>query len=76
VSLQASPSDLRLVVRDSGTAFEPNEALKKRGLGLVGMKKRLKLVERELTIDTRLLGGTTVRARVPLNSRSNFAEAL
>ena len=60
-------SGVELIVRDSGIGFEPNTASQGRGLGLVGMKERLKSVGGELTIDARRSAGTTIRARVPLN---------
>jgi PAS domain S-box-containing protein len=71
VSLQGSPSDIALSVRDSGIGFQLEEVLKgRRGLGLVSMKERLKLVLGELTIDSRPQHGTTIRACVPLTARS------
>jgi signal transduction histidine kinase len=55
-------------VKDDGKGFEPKEASKAKGLGLTGMAERLKLLGGELMLDTRPMGGTAVRARVPLNS--------
>jgi PAS domain S-box-containing protein len=66
-------SSVELIVRDSGIGFEPNTASHGRGLGLVGMKERLKLVGGELTIDARPAAGTTIRARVLLNFKGQFA---
>ena len=78
VSLQGSAIDVALIVRDSGIGFQLDEVLKgRRGLGLVSMKERLKLVVGELTIDSRPRYGTTIRACVPLTaaSSSDFARA-
>jgi signal transduction histidine kinase len=70
VSLEGSVSDVALSVRDSGTGFQLDEALKGcRGLGLVSMKERLKLVLGELTIESRPQDGTTIRACVQLTGR-------
>jgi PAS domain S-box-containing protein len=66
-------SSVELIVRDSGIGFDPNPASQGRGLGLVGMKERLKLVGGELTIDARRAAGTTIRARVPLNFKGTVA---
>jgi len=66
VSLHGDVSALTLTVRDSGIGFDPSKALKGRGLGLVSMKERLKLVDGQLTVEAHSPGGTTVRARVPL----------
>jgi PAS domain S-box-containing protein len=67
VSLQHDLSGVTLTVRDSGIGFEPTKALRGQGLGLIGMKERLKLVDGELTIDTSPAGGATICARVPLD---------
>ena len=66
-------SSVELIVRDSGIGFEPNTASQGRGLGLMGMKERLKSVGGELTIDARRAGGTTIRARAPLNFNGQSA---
>jgi PAS domain S-box-containing protein len=71
VSLHGSASDVALSVCDAGIGFPIDEVLKgRRGLGLVSMKERLKLVLGELTIDSRPQHGTTIRACVPLVARS------
>jgi sensor histidine kinase regulating citrate/malate metabolism len=71
VSLQRSAIDVALTVRDSGIGFQLDEVLKgRRGLRLVSMKERLKLVVGELTIDSRPQYGTTIRACVPLTAAS------
>ena len=66
-------SGVELIVRDSGIGFEPSTASQGRGLGLVGMKERLKWVGGELTIDARRAAGTTIRARVPLSFKGQSA---
>ena len=69
VSLQGSATDVELTVSDSGVGFQLDEVLKgRRGLGLVSMKERLKLVVGELTIDSHPQRGTTIRACVPLSA--------
>jgi len=64
---------VELIVRDSGIGFEPNTVSHGRGLGLVGMKERLKAVGGDLTIDARPAAGTTIRARVPVNFKGRSA---
>jgi PAS domain S-box-containing protein len=68
VSLRRDLSGVTLTVRDSGIGFEVTKALRGPGLGLIGMKERMKLVDGELAIDSSLAGGTTICARVPLDS--------
>jgi PAS domain S-box-containing protein len=73
VRLRNDASNVELIVRDSGIGFDPNTAFQGRGLGLVGMRERLKLVGGEVTIDASPAAGTTIRARVPLNFKGTVA---
>jgi len=70
VTLAGSPDEVRLMVRDAGRGFDP-AAVEGRGLGLISMKERLKLVEGDLCIESRLNHGTLVYARVPLLNKVN-----
>ena len=70
VSLSHGSDAIVLTVHDSGIGFEPGEAVKGRGLGLISMKERLKLVDGELFIESQAHTGTTVHARVPVSSRT------
>ena len=69
VSLEIDGNAITLTVRDSGIGFEPAKAFKGKGLGLVSMKERLKLVDGKLSIEGHSPRGTTIRARVPLDRR-------
>jgi PAS domain S-box-containing protein len=69
VALHRRENAITLTVQDAGTGFDPQKALEGHGLGLISMKERLKLVDGQLTIETRSPGGTTIRARVPLPPR-------
>ncbi len=71
VSLGVASNEIYLTVSDSGRGFDPAEAMKGCGLGLTSMKERLRLVNGELSIDTRLQSGATICARVPLHSGNN-----
>jgi PAS domain S-box-containing protein len=70
VSLTCGPDEIRLTVRDSGKGFNPQEALNTKGIGLAGMKERLKLVSGQLSIQTQPARGTVIVARVPFSSVS------
>ena len=70
VSLTATPGEILLAVHDSGVGFDPEKSVSGRGLGLISMKERLKLVDGELSIDSQLHQGTTIHARVPLSPQS------
>jgi len=45
------------------------------GLGLTSMRERLKLVGGQLSIDSKLVSGTTIHARVPLSPKVKSAGA-
>jgi PAS domain S-box-containing protein len=65
VLLRGGANDIELTVQDSGVGFEPEDAIRGRGIGLSSMQERLKLVNGQLFIESRLRQGTTVQARVP-----------
>jgi len=62
-------SEIELTVRDSGIGFEPEQAMKGRGLGLANMQERLRLVDGTLSIQSKPHRGTTIRAHVPISPR-------
>jgi PAS domain S-box-containing protein len=65
VELRNSSNEVQLTVRDSGSGFDSNGALKTHGLGLISMAERVKLVGGRLSIDSQPHRGTTVCASVP-----------
>jgi PAS domain S-box-containing protein len=67
VELRYAPDALHLTVRDSGAGFDVTGSMKSTGLGLISMAERLKLVDGQLSIDSRPHHGTTIRARVPIS---------
>jgi signal transduction histidine kinase len=69
--LRYAPDAIDLTVRDSGSGLDVQQAMKTRGLGLVSMAERVKLVDGQLSIDSQPNLGTTIHARVPLSVRSN-----
>jgi PAS domain S-box-containing protein len=76
VSLGKELNEIQLSVRDSGRGFDVDEAMNGRGVGLVSMKERLKLVGGQLFIDSKMQQGTTIRASVPLSPRMKSAGAV
>jgi len=63
VRVWETSEQIELTVRDFGVGFET--AKESRGLGLISMQERLKLVKGELSIESHTNCGTTIRARVP-----------
>lgn len=66
VSLTAGRSAIELVVTDGGHGFNIDEAMAGNGIGITGMKERLKLVGGTLSIESQPQHGTRVYARVPV----------
>ena len=56
---------IHLVVRDRGRGFDPAAVESGRGIGLVSMQERIKLVDGHLSIKSQPQEGTTIHARVP-----------
>ena len=59
--------ELRLTISDSGKGFEVESATQGKGLGLISMRERVRLVHGILEIKSRPMGGTTIAVRVPLD---------
>jgi PAS domain S-box-containing protein len=67
VLLSESDGFLCLLVKDQGEGFDLGAARASRGLGLISMEERMKLVDGELTVETQPGQGTSIRARVSLS---------
>ena len=70
VPLCATPDEIHLTVSDSGVGFDRQAAKESRGLGLISMEERLKVLKGTLSIDAQPMRGTAIHARVPLGSAS------
>jgi signal transduction histidine kinase len=75
VQLNGSSDGFDLTVSDCGVGFSLETARKGGGLGLNRMRERLKLVKGTLSIDSQTKSGTTIHARVPLNSGGDSMRA-
>jgi PAS domain S-box-containing protein len=75
VRLWGTSDEIHLTVKDSGVGFDREAAKESRGLGLISMEERLKLVKGTLSIESQLKRGTTIHARVPVGSRSDSMRA-
>jgi len=65
VELRGMKEGISLTVSDSGIGFDWRDAMNRRGIGLISMRERLRLVEGELSIRSAPGRGTTVLARIP-----------
>ena len=71
VRLWGTTDEIHLTVRDSGLGFDREAAKESRGLGLISMEERVKLVNGTFSIESQTKRGTTIHARVPISSGSN-----
>jgi PAS domain S-box-containing protein len=76
VSLRGGANEIELTVQDWGIGFDPQEAIKGRGLGLTSMQERLKLVGGQLSFGSKPQRGTTIHARVPVHPGVESAAAV
>ena len=54
---------IRVVIEDDGTGFDP--AAHSEGIGLVGMRERIELLDGTLTVESSPASGTTLAVEVP-----------
>ena len=66
-----TPNEVHLTVSDFGSGFDVDLAKAGRGLGLISMDERLKILKGTLSIKSKLNCGTTVHAFVPLGPGSD-----
>src|SRR5215467_2663707 len=75
VSLRRISDSLELTVSDDGVGFDEHEGFSRQGLGLISMRERLQMVRGRLEVKTQPGAGTTISARVPIESADMQAKA-
>ena len=70
VRLWGMSGEIHLTVRDSGAGFNWEAAKEGRGLGLISMEERLKILKGTFSIASQPKRGTTIHARVPLSRKA------
>jgi PAS domain S-box-containing protein len=68
VRLWEQSHEVHLQVKDLGKGFDLLAEMQGAGLGLTSMRERARLVNGNISIDSKPMQGTTIRVRVPLNS--------
>jgi signal transduction histidine kinase len=53
------------VIEDDGTGFDP-DAARSDGIGLIGMRERIELLDGTLAVESSETSGTTVAVEVPV----------
>ena len=66
VELRGTGNSLRLRISDSGCGFDVKSVESQKGLGLLSMRERLRLVGGTIRIDSRVSKGTIIEVEVPL----------
>lgn len=76
VRLRRTSRRLELTVVDDGKGFDPNERrLHPRGIGLLGMRERVRQLQGDTTVMTEPGQGTTVTVALPANPEGREASA-
>jgi signal transduction histidine kinase len=75
VQLAEHSNKVHLIVHDSGKGFDVEMAKQGGGLGLVSMQERVSLVNGTIDIESKQMGGTTIRVRVPIESKHGSQRA-
>jgi signal transduction histidine kinase len=75
VQLREDSGEIHLVISDLGRGFDLETAMQGRGLGLISMRERVRLVSGTIVIESKPLGGTTIHVRVPLRSEHDSQRA-
>jgi signal transduction histidine kinase len=65
VLVTRKPDTVAAVIEDDGIGFEPGES-RDGGLGLIGMRERIALLDGRLEIESSAEGGTSIVAEVPV----------
>lgn len=68
VELVGLEAGLQLVIRDNGKGFIPETVRRgNQGLGLIGMKERIRVVQGTFNVKASKSKGTTITAWIPLS---------
>jgi PAS domain S-box-containing protein len=76
VALTRVNGAIELRVADQGVGFDPGQAREGRGLGLVSMEERVKLLHGSFVLTTRPGAGTELRAQIPLRGEHEQNQGL
>jgi PAS domain S-box-containing protein len=69
VQLREEPGEIHFIVSDLGRGFDVEAVKQGKGLGLISMRERVRLVNGTISIESKPMAGTTVHVRVPLESK-------
>ena len=69
VDLKEAGENIQLTVCDSGVGFDVAKTSHNRGLGLISMRERVRLIKGTISIVSEPMKGTTIQVRAPLSER-------
>jgi signal transduction histidine kinase len=75
VELNGTSRGIQLTVNDLGVGFDEQDAMSRRGLGLISMRERMQLVGGAFSIESKPGSGTTIRAWAPFIAEEHRASA-
>ncbi|MGC1788665.1 MAG: PAS domain S-box protein [Terriglobales bacterium] len=75
VRLWGTSGEIHLTVTDSGVGFDSDAAKTSRGLGLVSIEERLRILNGTFSIESQPQRGTRIHARIPFSPGSDFMRA-
>jgi signal transduction histidine kinase len=68
VRIMQDSNEVHLTVSDAGMGFDVESAMQGKGLGLISMRERVRLLKGTFAVKSKPLRGTTIHVRVPLGS--------
>jgi PAS domain S-box-containing protein len=71
VELCGASNKIRLQVADTGLGFDSARGSADKGIGLIGMRERLRLVGGSLSVESAPMQGTEILVEVPLSASAN-----
>ncbi len=66
VELRMDGETLHLTLSDNGRGFDPGNVANHAGLGLVGMRERVRLAQGQISVDSKPGEGTVIKVSVPV----------
>jgi PAS domain S-box-containing protein len=72
VTLACTGDDIELSVADQGVGFDPEQADLRRGLGLISLEERVKLMHGRFEVKSQPGAGSELRASIPLRKDDYF----